>query len=314
MTRERVVRVAVTQTVNAYRDMPKTVGGLAELAPKLDAIREANLEHHVELMRAAKQRDAHVMGFGELFPGPYFALGKDPMWRQLAEDAATGPSVTRIAAEARALSLVVVAPLYELDPSGQRFNTAVVIDEHGAILGKYRKTHLPAGQNEKGSFDEPFYYDKSDGENGASPANVSKNPFFPVFASSVGKLGVAICYDRHFEGVMYSLAREGAELVFSPAVTFGQKSERMWALEFQVDAARHRLFIAGSNRLGSEPPWNQPYFGKSHVAGPNGVLENLSDRPDLVLSDVDLGELSRPDPSGWDLPRDVRYPIYSRRG
>ncbi len=222
--------------------------------------------------------------------------------------------MTRLAAEATALGLIVVAPLYELDPSGQRFNTAVIIDEHGAVLGKYRKTHLPAGQNEQGSFDEPFYYDKSDGENGASTANVSKNRFFPVFSTSVGRIGVAICYDRHFEGVMYSLAHEGAELVFAPAVTFGQKSERMWALEFQVDAARHKLFIAGSNRLGREPPWNQPYFGKSYVVGPNGVLEDLSARSDLVLADVDLGQLARPDPSGWDLPRDVRYAIYSRRG
>ncbi len=113
---------------------------------------------------------------------------------------------------------------------------------------------------------------------------------------------------------MYSLAREGAELVFSPAVTFGEKSQRMWRLEFPVEAARHNLFIAGSNRRGSEPPWNQPFFGDSYVVGPNGLCPDTSDHPELVLAEVEPGELSRPDPSGWNLPRDARYDIYSKRG
>lgn len=311
MTSSRVVRVALTETRNAYPDMP---ADLAQLDGKLESLRAANVAHHIELMRAAKAQGAAIIGFGELFTGPYFALGKNPLWFALAEDAASGPTVTELSAAAKELSMIVVAPIYERDPSGQRFNTAVVIDEHGAVLGKYRKTHLPCGENEQGSFDEPFYYDPSDGRNGSGPANVSKNPFFPVFQTSLGRVGVAICYDRHFEGVMYSLAREGAELVFAPAVTFGQKSQRMWHLEFQVDAARHGLFIAGSNRRGSEPPWTQPYFGESHVAGPNGVLPNLSTHDRLILADADLGELSEPDPSGWNLPRDVRYAIYSKRG
>lgn len=308
-----MTRIAVTQTVNAYRDMPASVAELGQLAGRLEALREANVAHHVELMRAAKAEGVEVIGFGELFPGPYFALGKNPMWFALAEDATSGPTVSTLRAAAKELSMIVVAPIYERDPSGQRFNTAVFIDEHGGVLGKYRKTHLPCGENEQGSFDEPFYYDESDGKNGESPANVSKNPFFPVYQTSRGRIGAAICYDRHFEGVMYSLAREGAELVFSPAVTFGQKSQRMWQLEFQVDAARHRLFIAGSNREGQEPPWNQPYFGESHVAGPNGVLPNLSKHQNLIIADVDLAALSGPDPSGWDLPRDVRYEAYSKR-
>jgi N-carbamoylputrescine amidase len=142
---------------------------------------------------------------------------------------------------------------------------------------------------------------------------VSKNGYFPVFETSVGRLGVALCYDRHFEGVIWSLAQEGAQLVFCPAVTFGEKSQRMWHLEFQVDAARHNVFLGGSNRKGVEPPWNQPYFGESHFAGPAGKLANLSRNPALVISEVDLGELARPDPSGWALGRDLRNDIYSPR-
>lgn len=309
-----LVRAALTQTVNAYPDMPATVAGLGGLAGRLDDIRRANVAHHLELMRVARAAGARVIGFGELFTGPYFALGQDPVWRGLAEDAATGPTVRAVAEAARVLGMIVVAPIYEVDgATGRRFNTAVVIDETGGVLGKYRKVHLPDGRNEQGSFHEPYYYEPSDGDNGTGPASVSANPYFPVWQTSAGRIGVAICYDRHFEGVMWSLAREGAEIVFSPAVTFGATSRRMWPLEFQVDAARHRLFIGGSNRRGAEPPWNQPYFGESLFAGPGGLLPDRSTDPRLVIADLDLDALHRPDPSGWDLARDVRHAAYSPR-
>ena len=309
------VRAAMTQTVNAYRDMPETVVGLSALAARLDDVRRANVEHHVALLEAAAAAGAKIIGLGELFPGPYFALRSDPMWTALAEDARDGATIRAMRDAARRLSLIVIAPIYELDAaSGKRFNTAVVIDERGEVLGTYRKTHIPYGKNEQGSFHENLYYERSDGKNLLGPANVSKNPFFPVFQTSVGKVGVAICYDRHFEGVMWSLAREGAEIVFSPAVTFGAKSHRMWHLEFSVDAARHNVFIGGSNRKGSEPPWNQPYFGDSHFAGPNGVLPDVSTHENLVIAELDLSELRGADPSGWNLPRDIRHDIYSPRG
>ncbi|MBI3847025.1 MAG: acyltransferase, partial [Planctomycetes bacterium] len=167
------------------------------------------------------------------------------------------------------------------------------------------------GANEQAAFDETFYYDRSDGQVGGS-ANVAANRAFPVFRTSLGKIGVAICYDRHFEGVVRSLAAGGAEIVFSPAVTFGEKSQRLWRQEFAVDAARHRVFIGGSNRKGLEPPWNQPFFGDSHFVGPNGPARDVSDHPNLVIADLDLSQLASADPSGWNLPRDARPDLYSR--
>lgn len=305
------VRAALTQTVNAFPGMPTTVEGLGALASRLDAIREANVAHHVALVKAAKAQGAQVVCFGELFPAPYFALRHDAFWVGLAEDAREGPTVTALKAVAKAQGVILVAPLYEKTKGGQRFNTAVVIDEAGEVLGCYRKTHIPHGKNEQGEFLERHYYERSDGQLGPQRRNVSRNPYFPVWETSVGRLGVAICYDRHFEGVMSTLAREGAQLVFNPAVTFGEKSHRMWHLEFQVDAARHNVFIGGSNKKGVEPPWNQPYFGDSHFVGPNGALANVSTHPELVISDVDLSALARPDPSGWNLQRDLRRDIYS---
>jgi len=309
-----IVRAAMTETVNAFAHMPATVDELSRLSHRLADVRRANVDHHLELLEAASRQGVKIICFGELFPGPYFALRSDAMWTALAEDARDGETVTTLRAAARRLRMIVIAPIYELDSSsGKRFNTAVVIDETGEVLGTYRKTHIPYGKNEQGSFHENAYYERSDGKNTLGPKNVSKNPFFPVFATSVGKVGVAICYDRHFEGVMWSLAHEGAELVFSPAVTFGAKSERMWRLEFATDAARHNLFIGGSNRKGVEAPWNQPYFGDTHFVGPNGDLANVSDHPNVIVADLDLAVRAAGDPSGWNLPRDIRHDIYSPR-
>jgi len=308
----RTIRVALSETCNAYSDMPASIADLKALANRLDDIRAANVAHHVDLARAAAGAGAQILGMGELFTGPYFALGRDPMWLGLAEDALVGPTVTTLRQTARETGLILVAPIFEHDPrSGRRFNTAVVIDEAGEILGRYRKTHIPVGTNEQASFCETFYYDRSDGDLGTWPRNVSSNPFFPVFETRLVRLGVAICYDRHFEGVMSALAENGAELVLSPAVTFGAKSRRMWDLEFPVDAARHNLYIGGSNRRGVEPPWTQEYFGASYFAGPDGVVPNVvAPTTNLVIADLDLDLLGGADPSGWDLPRDRRPDIY----
>jgi len=293
----RVVRAALTETCNVYNGMPETVAELGSLKDRLEEIRKANVQHHIELMEAAQKQGVQVICFGELFPAPYFALGTDPMWIPMAEDAQRGNTVTELREAARRLRMIVIAPIYEKDGEN-RFNTAVVIDEKGEILGKFRKAHIPFGGNEQGSFHENFYYGRSDA--------ADMDALFPVFGTSLGKIGVSICYDRHFYYVMPGLARRGAELIFSPAITFGSKSQRMWHMEFPTDAARFNVFIGGSNRKGSEKPWNQPYFGESYFVGPNGLCENLSTHPNLIIADIDLTTLSEPDPSGWNLPRDTR--------
>ncbi len=307
-----IIRAAMTQTINAYPDMPGSIDALSQVASDLEAIRQANVSHNIELAGIAAEAGARVICFGELFTAPYFALSRDPMWIALAEDARTGPTISAVSEAAARLGIVIIAPIYELDPStGNRFNTAVVIDADGAILGKYRKTHIPVGTNEQARFDERFYYAPSElPQNDPSPNILGDNPYFPAFRTAVGDIGVAICYDRHFEGVVDSLSRAGARVIFCPAVTFGAKSERMWEIEFDVDASRHRVFIGGSNRMGSERPWNQPYFGQTLFTGPSGRIANISEDNRVVIADIDLGSLSGEDESGWDLDRDARPEIY----
>jgi beta-ureidopropionase len=301
-------RAALTQTCNAYEPMPRAVSDLEALAQRLEDVRRVNLEHHVQLIEAAQAAGARLVGLGELFAAPYFCLQRNALWRELAEPAADGPTVRVMREVARRLSLVLVVPIYEVAPAG-RFNTAVVIDSDGSLVGGYRKCHIPVGRNELGEFDEAYYYGPADG----SPIPglpAASDPYLPVFETAACRLGVSICYDRHFEGVVRALARGGAELVLSPAVTFGAQSERVWELEFAVDAARQRVFIGGSNRAGSEAPWNQEYFGRSHFVGPEGKLEDLSDDPRLVIAELDTSQLAGPSASGWDLDRDRREEIY----
>ena len=308
----RVVRAAMTETCNAFADMPAEVVGLGELASTLHDIRAANVAHHIELAKTAAGAGARVIGFGELFTGPYFALCEDELWFNLAEDAFEGPTVSELAPVARELGLVLVAPLYERDPSGVRFNTSVVIDASGEVLGRFRKVHIPSGRNERAAFCESFYYERSDGELGNGASNISSNPFFPVFETAVGRVGIATCYDRHFEGAVRSLAKNGAEIVFSPAVTFGAQSRRMWELEFQVDAMRHGVYIGGSNRRGAEAPWDVEYFGGSYFCGPSGRVEPLPSPENLVIADLDLEALGDGDGSGWSLADDARPEAYDR--
>ena len=109
------VRVAMTETRNAYSAMPMTVAELPQLHGKLEQLRDANLDHHEDLITHAVSQGAHVIGLGELFAGPYFALTEHPMWLELAEDAQEGPSVARMRKLAAKHAVVIVAPIYELE-------------------------------------------------------------------------------------------------------------------------------------------------------------------------------------------------------
>ena len=200
MSARRLVRCALTQTRNAYPLMPATVEDLPSLQDKLDDVRQANVAHNVDLIQHAATAGARIICLGELCTAPYFALYTHPMWLAFAEDAESGPSVQAFRAAAQANRIIVIAPIFEQDArSGKRFNTAVVIDEHGQILGKYRKTHIPCGQNDRGSFHETFYYGSSDGNLGVHRANIARNPFFPVNTLTLMRGAAAAQIDGLFE-------------------------------------------------------------------------------------------------------------------
>ncbi len=295
------VRCALVQTVNAYRNMPSGREDMERLKGHSDRIREENIRYNVSLIEQAVSDGARAVCLNELFPAPYFCLEEDEIWRDFSEDAASGPTVRALSRTAGDLGVVLIAPLYEHDRDVKKYySTAVVISDRGIVLGKYRKAHIPRGENEAGRVAETFYFDKS-----------GEEPYFPVFKTAVGKIGICLGYDRHFDGVFAAYARAGAEIVFAPSVAFSAKAKEMWEPEIRVSAARHRLFIGVSNRLGVEKPWNRFFFGSSFFAGPDGEkLENRSNHPNLVVTSLDLETLRYPDPAGWNLRRDARRDIY----
>jgi beta-ureidopropionase len=308
------IRAAMTETRN--------VGGLdspSDLlrvdmpvdASVIENIRSANVAHNIDLIRAAHKKGAQIICLSELCTAPYFAITGDPdeKWRGFAESVEDGRSVAEFCEISRETGMTVIAPIYERDDiaSVTRFyNTAVVI-ENGVVLGISRKTHVPHGRNEQAPYTEGFYYGCSDEvDQNAGRKKVGGSPLVPVFDTQVGKVGMAICYARHFEENWEALALGGARIVFVPAITFGDVSERAWEFEAPTEAMRRKLLVGQSNRKGREFAGGPEFFGKTKFFGPDGrELENLSDRSDLVVVEFDLEDL-KADPSGWNLPGNHR--------
>ena len=136
----------------------------------------------------------------EIFTGPYFCAEQNPRWYEAVERIPDGPPVKLMQEHARRHRMVIVVPIYEEDEAGIYYNTAAVIDADGTYLGKYRKNHIPHCLP---GFWEKFYF---------RPGNLG----YPVFQTAYGKVGVYICYDRHFPEGARALGLGGAEIVFNP--------------------------------------------------------------------------------------------------
>ena len=152
-------------------------------------------------------------------------------------------------------AMVLIVPMYEEDEkaSGIYYNTAAVIDADGKYLGKYRKTHIP---HVKG-FWEKFYF---------RPGNLG----YPVFDTAVGKVGVYICYDRHFPEGARALGLNGAELVFIPSATSRGLSEYLWSIEQPAAAVANEYYVGAINRVGIEDLGDDDFYGQSYFVDPRG--------------------------------------------
>ncbi len=148
----------------------------------LTKIKEAMIEKHVGLIRKAADRGAQVVCLQELFYGPYFPAVQDARWYDMAERVPEGPTIQLMQDVARRHKVVLIVPVHEEEIAGVYYNTSAVIDADGSYLGKYRKTHLP---HLEPGFWEKFYFRHG-------------NLGYPVFETRVGKIGVYMCYDRHF--------------------------------------------------------------------------------------------------------------------
>ena len=260
---------------------------------------ESMLERHEQFAREAAAGGAQVICFQELFYGPYFGITQDKKYYRLAESA-DGPIVQRFAALAKELAMVMVLPIYEEAQTGVYYNTAVVVDADGTVLGKYRKNHLPHLEK----FWEKFYF---------RPGNLG----YPVFDTAVGKVGVYICYDRHFPEGWRELGLNGAEMVFNPNATKPGLSNRLWEVEGPAAAVANGYFVLQPNRVGLEDnEYGEEavfFYGTSQVIDPRGNFvgeRGSAEHEELLVRDLDL-DLVRQMRDDWQFYRDRRPDTYA---
>ncbi|MHB8293248.1 MAG: nitrilase-related carbon-nitrogen hydrolase [Acidimicrobiales bacterium] len=254
------------------------------------------IERNVALARQAASRGAQVLCFQELFYGPYFCQVQDPQYYDLVEAVPDGPTTRLMMDIARDTQMVLVVPVYEEEQPGVYYNTAAVIDADGRYLGKYRKNHIPQVKG----FWEKFYF---------KPGNLG----YPVFDTAVGRIGVYICYDRHFPEGWRALGLAGARIVFNPSATSRGLSAYLWQLEQPAAAVANEYYIGAINRVGVEPLGDDEFYGTSYFVGPRGQLvgEAASDTDDeVVVRDLDMGELEEVRRL-WAFYRDRRAGTYA---
>ncbi len=283
--------------------MPRIVrGGLIQAtlsepgtAP-LEKIKKSMIDKHVALLKQAADRGAQVACLQELFYGPYFCCEQDAKWYNLVEKIPDGPTTKLMQDLAKKLRMVLVVPLYEEDLPGIYYNSAAVLDADGAFLGKFRKMHIP---HVGPGFWEKFYF---------RPGNLG----YPVFDTKVGKVGVYICYDRHFPEGARALGLNGAEIVFNPSATVAGLSEYLWKLEQPAHAVANQYYVGAINRPGYEEPWRfGEFYGQSYFCDPRGQLLCCGKRneDDVLVSDLDL-DLIREVRNTWQFFRDRRPESY----
>ena len=281
----RITRAALIQASNALPD-----------STDLEAIKAAMIEKHVGLIAQAAERGANVCCLQEIFYGPYFCAEQDPRWYRTAEQVPDGPTVRLMQELAKKHAMVMIVPVYEEAMTGVYYNTAAVIDETGEYLGKYRKHHIPHCQP---GFWEKFYF---------TPGDLG----YPVFETKYGKIGVYICYDRHFPEGARELGLNGAEIVFNPSATVAGLSEYLWKLEQPAHAVANQYFVGAINRVGTEAPWNiGEFYGQSYFCDPRGqiVVEGSRDQDEVIIADLDL-DLIQTVRDTWQFYRDRRPESY----
>lgn len=281
--------------------MSKLRGGLIQMSLKGDTsmspeqIRDAMLEAHLPLVDEAGRQGVQVLCFQEVFTQPYFCPSQDAKWYGAAEAIPDGHTTKLMQEYARKHGMVIVVPIYEEEITGVYYNTAAVIDADGSYLGKYRKTHIP----HVAGFWEKFFF-----KPGATP--------WPVFETAFVKLGVYICYDRHFPEGWRALALAGAEYIVNPSATVAGVSEYLWKLEQPASAVANGVFIGATNRVGTEAPWNiGEFYGQSYFVNPRGEIEAIAsrDKDELLVHDMDMN-MVREIRNNWQFFRDRRPETY----
>ena len=264
---------------------------------------EANLATAERLVREAAGRGAQIVLLQELFAAPYFPITQDPRHFDLAGPAQGHPVVGRFSRLAGELG--VVLPVSFFERAGQAFfNSVAVVDADGAVLGVYRKSHIP----DAGGYQEKYYF--SPGDTG-----------FMVWETAHARIGVGICWDQWFPESARAMALQGAEVLLYPTAIGtdppvpGDDSRDAWQTVQRGHAIANAMPLVAANRIGEEAaPGGEPrirFHGSSFIAAETGGLlaEASRDREEVITATVDL-DAARCHREGWSFFRDRRPELY----
>jgi beta-ureidopropionase len=271
--------------------LPKTEG-----EGTIKEICDAMVAKHIPFIEEAGKKGVQILCLQEIFNTPYFCPGQDPKWYASAESV-PGPTTDLMATYAKKYNMVIIVPIYEKEQSGFLYNTAAVIDADGKYLGKYRKNHIP----HTSGFWEKFFF---------KPGNLG----YPVFQTKYAKVGVYICYDRHFPDGARCLGLNGAEIVYNPSATVAGLSQYLWKLEQPAHAAANGYFMGCINRGGTEKPWNLgKFYGSSYFVDPRGQIFSTAseDKDELLIAEFDLDMIDEVR-NTWQFFRDRRPETYGK--
>ena len=259
-----------------------------------------NIETTVQQIEAAAKAGANLICLQELFSSLYFCQTEDHSQFGIAESI-PGPTTDRICQVAKENQVVIVAGVFERRTAGVFHNTAIVIETDGSILGTYRKMHIP---------DDPYFYEKFY----FTPGDLG----FQSFQTSVGNVGVCICWDQWFPEAARLTAMQGAEILVYPTAIgwqapekeqFGTAQVDAWQTMMRSHAIANGVYVVAPNRVGVEQ--NIEFWGASFVVDPYGcVIAKAGQEAETIHADCDLGliETAR---THWPFFRDRRIDAYA---
>ena len=287
--------------------MSKIIVAATQMACSWD--RDANIARGEKLIREAAARGAQIILLQELFETPYFCQDHSLRHFELAKPIDGHPAVEHFRGVARELKVVLPVSVFE-QCNTVYYNTVVMIDADGSVLGSYRKSHIP----ESPGYHEKFYF--SPGDTG-----------FKIFETAYAKVGVAICWDQWFPEAARAMALMGADILMYPTAIgsepqdAGIDSSGHWQRTMQGHAAANILPLVASNRIGAETgeKYTMNFYGSSFIAGPTGEKISEADRSTetFLTAAFDLEEVRRYR-HAWGVFRDRRpdlyYPLLSLDG
>lgn len=270
--------------------------------------RETNLQHSAREIRAAAAEGAELVLLQELHGSVYFCQTEDPARFEQAEPI-PGPTTHALAELARELGIVIVGSVFERRAPGLYHNTAVALEKDGSIAGIYRKMHIP---------DDPGYYEKyyfTPGDLGFTPID-----------TSVGRLGVLVCWDQWYPEAARLMALAGAEiLLYLTAIGWDERAELdeqlrqrdAWVTIQRSHAIANGIPVAACNRVGHEPDPSGltpgiDFWGYSFICGPQGEIlaQAPEDDPTYLVAEVELGRTEQVR-RAWPYLRDRRIDAYT---